>query len=179
MSNFWGHLSTVLEHKRYVSHACFKMGLYWQGITHDLSKFSPTEFWPSVHYYLGDKSPTTAEREDLGYSKAWLHHQGRNKHHFEYWIDYTGKGRGEKRPVPMPLKYVAEMVADRYAACRTYHKGSYCKEDPLNYFLRSKDFIAMHEDTKKLLEEILTVMSKDGEDAAFKYTKNLLKSQKN
>jgi len=178
MNKFFGHLSTVLEHKKYVRQACFKMGLYCQGITHDLSKFTPTEFNPSVKYFLGDKSPTTAERADKGYSEAWMHHQGRNKHHFEYWMDYTGKNRGEKAPVPMPLKYVAEMVADRYAACRTYNKDKYSKEDPLNYFLRSKDKIAMHEDTKALLEEILTVMANEGEEKAFKYTKELLKKNK-
>ncbi len=176
MNRLFGHLSTIIKHKHYVRQACFKMGLYKQGLTHDLSKFSPTEFWAGVKYFDGTHSPTQDERRDLGYSAAWLHHQGRNKHHFEYWIDYTGKSRGEKAPVPMPLKYVAEMVADRYAACRTYYKEAYTKADSLNYFLRSKPQIAMHEDTKALLEKILIIMANESEDAAFLYVKKLLKN---
>jgi len=151
------------------------MGIYWQGLTHDLSKYSPTEFLPSVKYFDGSHSPTQDERLDVGYSAAWLHHQGRNRHHFEYWQDYSPQHRGTKYPVPMPMKYVAEMVADRYAACKTYNKENYTQKDALAYFQRSKDKIMMHEDTKAVLEEILTVMANEGEDAAFKYTKNLLK----
>ena len=177
MNKFFGHLSTVLTHKKYVRQACFKMGLYWQGLTHDLSKFSPTEFLPGVRYFLGTKSPTTAERQEKGYSQAWMHHQGRNRHHFEYWVDYTGKHRAERSPIPMPLKYVGEMVADRYAACKTYHKENYNQKDALEYFLGEKELIPMHPDTKKLLEEILTVMANNGEDAAFAYVKQLLHKQ--
>jgi len=178
MNKFIGHLTTVLTHKRYVRQACFKMGIYWQGITHDLSKFSPTEFIPSVKYFLGTKSPTTAERQDKGYSESWMHHQGRNKHHFEYWVDYTGKTRAERKAVKMPLKYIAEMVADRCAACRTYHKKDYKQSDALEYFLGEKHLIPMHEESKALLEEILTLMANEGEDAAFTHVKKLLQEEK-
>lgn len=177
MNKFFGHLSTVTEHRRFVRQACFKMGLYWQGLTHDLSKFSPIEFWPGVKYFNGSYSPSVDERKSRGYSVAWLHHQGRNKHHFEYWIDYTGNGRAEKAPVKMPLKYVAEMVADRYAACRTYQKDKYTSASALKHFERSKDIIPMHEETKALLIKILTIMADDGEDAAFAYVKKLLKEE--
>ncbi len=178
MKKLLGHLSTLIEHKYFVLIACFKMGIYRQGLTHDLSKFMPSEFLPGVKYFLGDKSPTTAERKELGYSAAWLHHQGRNRHHFEYWIDYTGKNRGEKASVPMPIKYLAEMVADRYAACKTYNKKQYTQSDPLNYFLRSKDVIAMHPESKEQLEKILTIMAEQGENTAFKYTKELIKKSR-
>lgn len=177
MNKFFGHLHTVNTHRRLVRKACFKMGLYWQGLTHDLSKYSPTEFLPSVKYFDGTHSPTQDERLDIGYSAAWLHHQGRNRHHFEYWQDYSPQHRGIKYPVPMPMKYVAEMVADRYAACKTYNKDKYTQKDALAYFQRSKDKIMMHEDTKALLEDILTVMANEGEDAAFKYTKELVKKK--
>lgn len=175
MSSFFGHLSTVNEHRRHVCYACFKMGIYWQGLTHDLSKYTPAEFWPGVKYFLGDKSPTVAERQTKGYSSAWMHHKGRNKHHFEYWVDYTGRNRAEVAPVKMPLKYVAEMVADRYAACRTYRKENYTKADALNHFMMSKDIVAMHPETKEFLIKVLTIMANDGEDAAFNYMKKLLK----
>ena len=178
MNKFFGHLHTINTHRRLVRKACFKMGIYWQGLTHDLSKYSPTEFWPGVKYFDGTHSPTQDERIDIGYSAAWLHHQGRNRHHFEYWQDYSPEHRGKKMPVPMPMKYVAEMVADRYAACKVYHKDTYTQHDALDYFLRSKDRIQMHEDTKALLGEILEVMANEGEDAAFAYTKQLLHKAK-
>ena len=179
MNNFFGHLKTVNTHRRLVRQACFKMGLYKQGLLHDMSKYSPAEFIPGVKYFDGTHSPTQDERKDKGYSSAWLHHQGRNKHHLEYWQDYSGIPNGGRGPVPMPLKYVCEMVADRYAACRVYHKDSYTQSDALGYFTRSKDRLVMHEDTKALLGSILTVMAEQGEDAAFAYAKKLLKEEQN
>ena len=78
---FWGHLRTISKHRRAVRKLCFKCGLYWQGLTHDLSKYSPTEFWRGVKYYTGKASPHVGERAEYGYSEAWLHHHNRNKHH--------------------------------------------------------------------------------------------------
>ena len=88
MMKAWQHFKTITTHKMWVMRYCFKIGLYWQGLTHDLSKYSPTEFLVGMKYYQGDRSPNNAEREDTGMSKSWMHHKGRNKHHFEYWIDY-------------------------------------------------------------------------------------------
>ena len=87
--NIVKHFCTITRHRLLVCKHCFKIGLYWQGLTHDLSKYSPEEFWTGVRYYQGDRSPNAAEREAIGFSKAWLHHKGRNKHHFEYWIDVS------------------------------------------------------------------------------------------
>ena len=61
---------------------------------HDLSKYSREEFWTGVRYYQGNRSPNAAERETVGFSKAWLHHKGRNKHHYEYWIDVSVNKEG-------------------------------------------------------------------------------------
>ena len=103
-----------------VAKHCFKVGMYWQGLTHDLSKYSPSEFWQGCKYYQGYRSPNNAEREDKGYSAAWLHHKGRNKHHYEYWIDYSlGPVKG-MAGMKMPLKYVNEMIMDRIAASKIY-----------------------------------------------------------
>ena len=109
--DFWRHLKTVQRHRHLVRQYCFRLGLYWQGLTHDLSKFSPVEFWAGVKYFQGDRSPNDAQRRDKGYSASWMHHKGRNRHHFEYWIDYC---RGEDGTpfiggCKMPVKYVAEM----------------------------------------------------------------------
>ena len=117
MNKFFSHLKTVNTHRKWVRHYCFKAGLYWQGLVHDLSKYSPVEFFESVKYYQGNRSPIDACKEDKGYSMAWMHHRGRNKHHREYWTDYYDKGC---YAICMPYKYAAEMLCDFLAAGRAY-----------------------------------------------------------
>ena len=77
------HFKTITAHRHLVCRYCFRLGLYGQGLKHDLSKYSPTEFWRGAKYYQGDRSPNDAERMKNGTSLAWLHHKGRNRHHFE------------------------------------------------------------------------------------------------
>ncbi len=167
------HLKTVTYHKWLVLKGCFQVGLYLQGITHDLSKYSPAEFWVGVKYYQGNRSPNNAEREAIGYSSAWLHHKGRNKHHYEYWMDYSMDGAAsELIPVPMPKKYIVEMFMDRIAACKIYKKEIYTDSSALDYFKRSKGKNIMHPDTAKHLEELLTMLAKKGEKETFAYIKN-------
>ena len=113
--NIKGHFETITRHKLLVMKYCFACGLYEQGLAHDLSKYSPTEFIPGCIYYQGDHSPNEAEREARGYTSAWLHHKGRNKHHLEYWIDYSTTKTG-LTGMKIPLRYVCEMVCDRVAA---------------------------------------------------------------
>ncbi len=124
------HFGTITKHRHAVIKNCIKAGIPLQGFKHDLSKYSPTEFIIGAKYYLGTRSPNEAERADYGYSKAWLHHKGRNKHHFEYWTDYN---MTEKcvMPVKMPLKYVIEMFCDRVAASKIYMGDKYTDAYPL------------------------------------------------
>ena len=122
----WKHFKTITYHKYLVMRGCFKVGLYRQGIFHDLSKYSPTEFLVGAKYYQGNRSPNNAEREAIGYSSSWLHHKGRNKHHYEYWIDYSSKNiSGGMAPAPMPNRYIVEMLMDRIAASKVYKKEAY------------------------------------------------------
>lgn len=132
----WQHFRTITKHRHKVIVHCAKCGILWQGLRHDLSKYSPTEFIPGAKFYLGTRSPNEAEREKYGYSLAWLHHKGRNRHHFEYWQDYN---RITKRlePVKMPARYVAEMFCDRVAASKTYQGKKYKIDSPLIYFQNS------------------------------------------
>lgn len=175
---FFGHIHTVCTHKRHVRRACFKMGIYRQGIFHDMSKFSPTEFWPSVKYYSGTFSPNATARVLTGVSTSWVHHKGRNKHHFEYWTDYTPKVEPYVIGCRMPMRYVAEMVADRYAACVAYHKDSYDQGDAWKYYEPSAEHLIIDPDTKAVLEAALKTMRDDGEKAAFDLMKKLLKKTK-
>jgi len=165
---FWGHLKTVTHHRWLVMVGCFRMGLIWRGLTHDLSKFSPTEFFVGVRYYQGNRSPNGVERREKGYSKAWMHHKGRNRHHYEYWTDFNPVTR-TYTAVPMPRKYLAEMVADRIAACKTYQKKAYTAGSALAYFMQSVDRGLMHETTRKQLEYILTMLQEKGEKETFRY----------
>ena len=167
--NFWGHLKTVHRHRALVRKYCFRLGLYWQGLTHDLSKYSPREFWAGVKYFQGDRSPNDAQRRADGYSASWLHHKGRNRHHFEYWTDYSLTGEGIAG-VEMPAKYVAEMFCDRLAASKVYRGDQFSPGDPYQFFLRGKDRrLLIHPNTEALLEKILTTLRDQGEDAAFAY----------
>lgn len=180
MSKVWKHFKTVTYHKYLVAQGCFKVGLYKQGLLHDLSKYSPAEFWVGARYYQGDRSPNNAEREDIGYSSAWLHHKGRNKHHYEYWIDYSSKEiAGGMAPAPMPDKYIIEMLMDRIAACKVYHGDAYTDKDPLAYFEKGKELAIMHKKTKKKLEFLLRLLADKGEDYTFRYIrKRILKNHK-
>lgn len=181
LHNFNGHLHTVNSHRRLVRKYCFKLGLYRQGMMHDLSKYSPSEFIPGVKYYQdGHRSPNNAQREDEGVSKAWLHHKGRNKHHFEYWIDYDVDGNSTiLAGMKMPLKYVAEMFCDRVAASRIYNKDKYKDSDPLDYYIKGLGHYIMHPETDELLHNLLKMLADKGEEYTFAYIKaNVLKKKK-
>ena len=156
------HLNTILHHKWLVMQGCFRVGLIWQGLTHDLSKFSPTEFRVGARYYQGTRSPNAKEREVFGYSEAWMHHKGRNRHHFEYWTDLI-PGTTTYGPVEMPARYLAEMVMDRIAACKTYQGKNYTDSSPLNYYNRSRENSNIHPETGRKLRVLLELLGREGE----------------
>ncbi len=170
MNKAWEHLKTITHHKWLVMEGCFKVGLFRQGIMHDLSKFSPTEFIVGAKYWQGNRSPNNAEREDIGYSSSWLHHKGRNKHHYEYWIDYSANDiRGGMAPAPMPTKYVIEMFMDRIAASKVYNGEAYQDGDPLKYYQSSLTPPPLHKRTKRQLEFLLHMLADYGEEKTFRY----------
>jgi len=166
IKGFFGHLGVVMRHRRRVIAHCKKAGIFWQGLFHDLSKYSPTEFFAGVKYYQGFRSPNEKEREQKGYSSAWLHHKGRNRHHFEYWADYNLQTK-QVEPVEMPLRYVAEMFCDRVAASKIYNGSNYTDRHPLEYFLRGDKKRQIHPATSQLLEQWLQILFDHGEAAAF------------
>ncbi len=169
------HFCTITHHKHLVMKGCFKIGLYRQGLLHDLSKYMPAEFLVGCRYYQGTMSPNNAERRAVGYSSAWLHHKGRNKHHLEYWIDYgvPDKNAGEEHKgicgMKMPVRYVAEMFVDRMSASKNYNKEKYTDSSPLAYYRRGRDHYLIHEDTRALLELLLVMLAEKGEDATNRF----------
>lgn len=170
--NFKGHLNTITAHKLMVMKHCFKVGLYKQGLLHDLSKYTPVEFIPGVIYFQGDRSPNNAQREATGCSTAWLHHKGRNKHHYEYWIDYPADKTAGLVGMKMPVNYVVEMFCDRVAASKIYHKENYTDSTSLEYYNRGHDHYVIHPETDALLRKLLTMLATKGEDYTFRYIRH-------
>lgn len=166
----WQHFKTITYHKWLVLKGCFRVGLYRQGLTHDLSKYTPTEFWVGARYYQGNRSPNAAERDDKGYSEAWMHHKGRNRHHFEYWNDMNRQTR-RYESVPMPRRYLVESVMDRIAASKVYEGEKYTDRSALGYLQRSNDPNLMHPDSYRQMHHILTMLAENGEKETFQYLK--------
>ena len=157
MSNAWEHFKTITKHRTAVMINCFRAGIPLQGLTHDLSKYSPEEFLLGVKYYQGT-----------------MHHKGRNKHHFEYWTDYDPVTR-KMSPVKMPLKYVKEMFCDRVAASKIYMKENYNDGSALAYFMRAKATRSIHPETSELIEKLLVMLKNKGERKTFEYIRRLNK----
>lgn len=172
VKNFLGHLHTINAHKAEVMRLCFRVGLYRQGLLHDLSKYTPGEFLSGVKYYDGSKSPNSVERNLTGKSEAWLHHKGRNRHHFEYWTDYGVKSGAPMEGIKMPVRYVVEMFCDRVAASKTYNPDTYDCSYPFKYFMKNRGHYMMHPDTERLLGKLLLMLMLYGEDDTLRYIRN-------
>ena len=170
--NFFKHLAVVNHHRRLVRKHCFQCGLFYQGLVHDLSKYSKVEFRNGVTFFRGNGSPHFNERTTKGYSESWMHHKGRNKHHYEYWFDFSNV---EKKyvPIKIPIKYVKEMICDRIAASKVYLKDKYTKSSALEYFNRTYDRHEMHPETSALLKSWLELVSEKGENEAIKIIKKV------
>ena len=170
--NIWGHFKTITRHRHQVIKHCKKAGILWQCLFHDLSKYSPSEFIVGAKFYQGTRSPNEMERKVFGYSRAWMHHKGRNKHHFEYWTDYNPETR-MYGPVKMPIRYVKEMFCDRVAASKIYQGENYKNSHPYEYFIRGKGNRIIHYETSDILEKLLLMLRDEGEDKTFEYIRNL------
>lgn len=167
MKNLIKHLKVVHTHRKYVRKACFKMGLYWQGIVHDLSKYSITELLISK-YYIGTKSPHQVAREVIGYSPSWIHHYHTNKHHFQYWWDEDEEGK--IIPMKIPYKYVIESFADMVGASKAYNKDRWTEGLVLSYWQnKCLGKRIMNEDSVKLLDFLIIKLSELGESTFYNW----------
>lgn len=164
------HFKTITKHRHAVIKHCFKAGIGFQGLFHDLSKYTPTEFIPGAMYYQGTRSPNEGEREATGFSRAWMHHKGRNRHHFEYWTDYDHETK-KMQGMPMPDRYIKEMFCDRVAASKIYQGDKYTDKSSLDYFEWGRDRrgTLIHEETSRKLEYLLKMLAVKGEDYTFRY----------
>lgn len=152
-----GHLKTVIEHKKWVYYYCARLGMYKAGLLHDLSKFSPTELLESANYYAGGtSSPINEAKKDKGYSLAWFHHKGRNRHHYEYWYDNIDAG-GKK--VKMPEEYADELICDYLGAGRAYMKQNFTYVNEYKWWTDKRNIIAMNEQTKTFVDHIMVLLA--------------------
>lgn len=170
---YFGHLKTILNHKKVVLKECAACGILWQGIIHDLSKFSIVEFASSARYFSGTRSPIEAEKEAIGYSTAWLHHKGHNKHHWEYWTDFDSEGNIVAYDIPD--RYVIEMVCDWIGAGKVYSKDKWTQHTPLEYYNKVRAGRHFSQNTEKLLLKLLNIIDKSGLDSFHEYCRNYLK----
>lgn len=153
VSNIIKHFKTICKHKYYVGKYCFMAGIPLRGIKHDLSKFSPIEFFESAKHYQGNRSPVDACKEINGYSKAWLHHKGRNSHHYEYYVDNLDHGG---QGIQMPFKDACELICDYLGAGRAYMGKDFSFTAEYNWWLKKqKSSLVIHPQTKAFIEKVL------------------------
>ena len=163
--NFWGHLHTINRHRFKVFILCLKAGIPIQGLFHDISKYSPTEFIEGVKYYANHKhSPIINCKEKNGYSEAWLHHKGRNKHHHEYWYDYEAP---LKTPI-IPFKYCVEMICDMIAASKVYQGKKYTTMSAYYYWNKTRDNAMVNKKIQGFITEVLELLGAYGENVVIK-----------
>ena len=115
------HFVYLMKHKWYVFFECCRLGMFWQGLIHDWSKFRPDEFVPYSLYFFGRRQELMSATEgyfhetcnDTAFDVAWLKHQHRNPHHWQYWVQFELGATGNRMTLHrMPDKYVREMVCD-------------------------------------------------------------------
>ena len=169
------HFKKITKHKLLVCKYCFKFHLYKRGLLHDNSKYNIKEFYENIKYYNDNKSPIQICREQNGFSKAWLHHKGRNPHHWEYWVDLS------TNPLTLPIipyEYQIEMLCDFIAAGQTYNKN-WSPKDEYRWWIDNRDKIIMNEVNKKFIDNYLFELTKiDNYNIILnkKYAKNLYKN---
>ena len=170
LKNIIKHIILVTKHKWWVFKLCCRVGQPWRGLVHDLSKFSPTEFFESVKYYQGNRSPIPVARDTKGFADAWLHHKGRNKHHLEYWVD----PRAKEYAAVVPYKYAAEMACDKMAASKVYNGKNWTNSSEIDYWRKERTISIVNPKVDNFLTAIFEQVKEQGVEKT--YTKKNFKA---
>ena len=162
-----GHTLTILRHKFWVFRYCLVAGIPWQGLCHDLSKFSRFEFWESVHYYNGRYSPIlVCKLLNDGFSMAWIHHHGRNLHHYEAWHDDFDRG---VHPIDMLYPFAVEMVCDCLGAGHAYMRSAFTYQKEYEWWqTKRRRGVAMTEHMQAFMEGTLGRIARENSLAALR-----------
>ncbi len=149
------YLSYVLRHKWYVLVECWKVGIVWRGLIHDLSKFLPSEWFPYANYFYRPRPKQSVgymkpvDSGDAAFDFAWLLHQKRNDHHFQWWI--LPEDDGDTKVLPMSDAARREMLADWRGAGRAQGYG----DNTLAWYLKNKDKMRLHTNARRKVEAML------------------------
>lgn len=169
------YLRYVIIHKWFVLLACWRRGLWWQGIIHDWSKFLPSEWFAYADFFYGFK-PTDNDRSRaiavLGYDPypshqtiadrrfafdvAWLKHQHRSPHHWQHWV--LREDSGATLTLEMPKRYAMEMICDWEGAGRAITGRS---GETASWYQKNRSKILLQSNTRALVERELKVPPAD------------------
>ena len=176
MNKYFKHFKMIMTHKTYVFKNCYRAGIPMRGLLHDLSKLSPTEYFESCKYYTGVSSPINEAKKDKGMSMAWFHHRGRNKHHWEYWVDDLSNGG---HGTLMPYEFALEMICDWIGAGQAYEKDTWTFARPYDWFCtQRKEKGKIHPDIVKFVDRIFWTMKETGDYTSLDpyYTKQVYRA---
>ena len=147
MRRHWQYLKYVLRHKWYVLLAGLKIGVpLLTLIFHDWDKFLPDEWFPYARTFYTPTGKKQYSPDGTNFDVAWLKHQNRNKHHWQYWMITWDKGNTEC--LPMPDRWKKEMLADWRGA----GKAITGKDNLEDWYWANRDNIKIHPDTRAWLE---------------------------
>ncbi len=164
MGKYLKYIKYVIRHKWFVFVECCKYGLVFEGLFHDISKFLPSEFFPYANFFYGKNSKKPRDKTgyykptdtgDIKFDYAWLYHQKRNKHHWQYWI--LPEDEGGIKLMPMPDKYIIEMVCDWRGAGKA--QGFTGKDEIAKWYLANKEKMQLNPETREKVENLLSLMS--------------------
>lgn len=164
------YLKYIIKHKWFVMIECFKVGLIWQGIIHDVSKLLLSEFIPYANYFYGDKHDISRGRDENGYYKptdtgddafdfAWLLHQKRNRHHWQWWI--LPEDEGGVKILEINYPYNMEMICDWLGAAKA--QGKIPPKDDKYFYTKKwyethKNKMQLHPNTREFIEKTIGII---------------------
>lgn len=167
MKSHLKYLRYILRHKYFVFIECCKLGIPWQGMIHDLSKFSPAEWTAYVHKFFGGPWPKALEihgdrrnsiswfqeNVDSAFDRAWQHHQDHNPHHWEHWSITGGvivDGNSIHEGIQIPHNYILEMFADWTAMSKAKGEPN-CRK----WYQQNRSSIVLHPASRQTLETMI------------------------
>ena len=160
----WKYLKYLLRHKWYVAVECCKRGLYLHAFSHDLSKFRPSEWFPYVNYFYGDYPSWddvkikcvgypykgTKEGVEKAFDYAWLLHQKRNKHHWQFFV--LMEDEGQIKTLHIPYKIIVQMACDWIGATKAIRGKN---ASPVDWYEKVKDGTKMADQSRKIFEALI------------------------
>jgi hypothetical protein len=156
MGRHWQYGKYLVRHKWFVFVAGSRLGIPFLAALHDNSKFRPDEWVPYARFFYESDGTKRTRRDSTGYYKptdtgdaafdlAWLLHQKRNRHHWQWWV--LPEDEGGVKVLPMPDRYRREMLADWIGAGKA--QGT---PDTLRWYTANRHKMNLHPETRAWIE---------------------------